>query len=112
MSATETGRIRYSAAVIRGNLRLLAGMVRTNRPWRLMSHMSKALAFVAGTAAVTIANSSMWQISDALGWPRRILLMIAAITALVTWLIVAMTCGSVRRTPAGANRRCCSTRRP
>ena len=80
MSATETGRIRYSAAVIRGNLRLLAGMVRTNRPWRLMTHMSKALAFVAGTAAVTVANSSMWQISDALGWPRRILLMVVAIT--------------------------------
>jgi hypothetical protein len=75
--------------VIRGNLRLLAGMVRTNRPWRLMTHMSKALAFVAGTAAVTIANSSMWQVSDALGWPRRILLMVVAITVLVTWLIVA-----------------------
>jgi hypothetical protein len=89
VSATETGRIRYSAAVIRGNLRLLAGMVRTNRPWRLMTHMSKALAFVAGTAAVTIANSSMWQVSDALGWPRRILLMVVAITVLVTWLIVA-----------------------
>jgi hypothetical protein len=72
VSATETGRIRYSAAVI-----------------RLMTHMSRALAFVAGTAAVTIANSSMWQVSDALGWPRRILLMVVAITVLVTWLIVA-----------------------
>jgi hypothetical protein len=89
VTATETGRVRYSAAVIRGHLRLLAGMVRTNRPWRLMGHMSKALAFVAGTAAVTIANSSMWQVSDALGWPRRILLMTASITVLVTWLIVA-----------------------
>jgi hypothetical protein len=89
VGAAETGRIRYSAAVIRGNLRLLAGMVRTNRPWRLMTPMSKALAFVAGTAAVTIANSSMWQVSDALGWPRRILLMVVAITVLVTWLIVA-----------------------
>jgi hypothetical protein len=89
VTASETGRIRYSAAAIRGNLRLLTGMVRTNRPWRLMTHMSKALAFVAGTAAVAIANSSMWQISDALGWPRRILLMVFAITVLVSWLIVA-----------------------
>jgi hypothetical protein len=39
---------------LRGRVRLLAGMVRDNRPWRLVPHLAGATAAAAGTAAYGI----------------------------------------------------------
>jgi hypothetical protein len=73
---------------LRGRLRLLAGMVRDNRPWRLVPHLAGATAAAAGTAAYGIITSSFWKLADALS-PLR-LTAVTVVTVLVTtvWLMV------------------------
>jgi hypothetical protein len=81
-------RRRRVSSRIRTRLRLLVGMVRANRPWRLFSGLSRALAAVFGTAALVLLNNVGWQLGDKLG-PGR-LAGIAALSslALTAWLIV------------------------
>jgi hypothetical protein len=52
-------------AGVRGRLRLLAGMVRDNRPWRLVPHLSSA------TAAAAAVAYGVWSRRASGPWPRR-----------------------------------------
>lgn len=72
---------------LRGRLRLLFGMVRDNRPWRLVPSLSKALAAAAATAAFGVFYSSIWAMSDALSPARLAVITLFAIAAMVVWLI-------------------------
>lgn len=81
--------IRYSATRTRGRLRLLTGMVRTNRPWRLVFGMSRALAAAVATSAFGLSSSTIWLIGDQLGVPSRIAAVVAVVMALAVWLIAA-----------------------
>ncbi len=47
-------------------MRLLTGMVRANRPGRALLGLSKLLVGVFGTAAVSLINSTIRQVGDAL----------------------------------------------
>jgi uncharacterized membrane protein len=81
--------VRFVAAVVRGNLRLLAGMVRANRPWRLIVRLSRALAAALGAVVFAIVTSDIWRLADRLGWVRLTVLTLASLTAIVVFLIVA-----------------------
>lgn len=71
-----------------GRVRLLSGMVRTNRPWRLVPSLSRAVAAAAGTAAFGIFYSSIWSMAAALSPLRLATISIVAIGAMVAWLVV------------------------
>lgn len=71
----------------RGRLRLLWGMVRNNRPWRLVPSLSKALAAAAGTAAFGVFYSSIWGMANALSFGRLCGIAVFAIGMMVGWLI-------------------------
>lgn len=71
-----------------GRLRLLSGMVRTNRPWRLVPSLSRALAAAAATAAFGIFYSSIWSMAAALSPVRLASVSVVAISAMVVWLLV------------------------
>jgi hypothetical protein len=71
----------------RGRLRLLAGMVRSNRPWRLVPSLSTALAAAAAGAAFGIFYSNIWELASTAGPWRLALIAVLAITAMSTWLI-------------------------
>ncbi|MCW2903870.1 MAG: hypothetical protein JWO67_6135 [Streptosporangiaceae bacterium] len=73
---------------LRGRLRLFAGMVRANRPWKLALGLSKMLAVVAATAALGLANSSVWRMADTLSPLRQAGIMALSIAALVAWLVI------------------------
>ncbi|WP_205855938.1 hypothetical protein, partial [Phytoactinopolyspora endophytica] len=75
----------------RGKVRLLFGMVRTNRPWRLVPSMSTAIAAAMGIAAFGVFYSNMWELGDALSPLRKALVMVLAIAAMSTWLIIYNT---------------------
>ncbi len=72
---------------LRGRLRLLGGMVRDNKPWRLVPELSTALAAGVAAAAFGIFYSSIWSLADALSIKRLTIISLLAIGAMVTWLI-------------------------
>jgi hypothetical protein len=80
---------RFVAAVVRGNLRLLAGMVRTNRPWRLITRLSRALAAALAAVVFALATSDVWRISDRAGWASLLVLAVGALVGTTVWLIAA-----------------------
>jgi hypothetical protein len=63
-------------------------MVRANRPWRLIPHLSGAFAGAVATAAYVVVNSSVWRLSDSAGPIRLSMVMLFAFTAMVVWLMV------------------------
>jgi len=81
--------VRYVAAVVRGNLRLLTGMVRANRPWRLIARLSRALTAAIATVVFALVTSDIWRLADTLGCVRLALLTVLSISGIVVFLIVA-----------------------
>jgi hypothetical protein len=73
---------------VRGRARLLAGMVRANRPWQLVPSLATAIAAAAATAAFPIFYSSIWGMADALSFPRLAIINLFAVAVMVTWIIL------------------------
>jgi hypothetical protein len=81
---------RYVTTPWRGRARLLAGMVRTNQPWRLVLGMRTALAAVLGSSAyLTLTNSTIWQLATRLGAGKLALTLLVAVALMVAWIIGA-----------------------
>jgi hypothetical protein len=72
-----------------GHVRLLAGMVRANRPWRAFSTLSSAVVAALATGAYAVLNSTIWRLSGALSALRLLVAMLIAVVAVIGWLIVA-----------------------
>ncbi|WP_159617239.1 hypothetical protein [Arthrobacter zhaoguopingii] len=71
-----------------GRTRLLTGMVRSNRPGRLVGSLSNAAAAAMATGAFGIFYASIWSMADASSTLRLSLISVLAVTALTGWLIV------------------------
>ncbi len=83
---TENIDIRITAS--RGRQRMLAGMVRSNQPWRVFFGLTGAAAGALAFSAFYLLNSNLWEVSNTLGPIRLTLAMLASLTILVTWLII------------------------
>jgi hypothetical protein len=84
----EGGTVRFVTATVRGNLRLVLGMVRANRPWRLAAGLSRALVSALGTTAIAIASTGVWHLADGMGWLRLLGLSLTSVLATCLSLIV------------------------
>jgi hypothetical protein len=62
-------------------------MVRANRPGRALLGLSKLLVGAFGTAAFSLATTSIWKMGDALDGLRLTVIMLLSVTALVGWLV-------------------------
>ncbi|MDT5067559.1 MAG: hypothetical protein QOK02_3714 [Mycobacterium sp.] len=80
--------VRYVAPSGLSRLRLLAGMVYANRPWRLVTGMSKVMMAAFATGAVSLAYPTIWQLSASMGPWRLGTATILASSALIAWLII------------------------
>ncbi|MDF2979258.1 MAG: hypothetical protein K0S40_3986 [Actinomycetospora sp.] len=81
---------RYVTTPRRGRARLLAGMVRTNQPWRLVLGMRSALAAVLGTSAyLTLTSTTTWLLATRLGAGKLTLTLLVAVALMVAWIIGA-----------------------
>ncbi|MFJ6934392.1 hypothetical protein [Streptomyces sp. NPDC101132] len=84
----EAADLRYVLGGPRGYLRVLLGMVRANRPWRLVPGLSKALAAALATGAVATVNSTVWSVAEALSAPRLVIATVGSVALMIGWLIV------------------------
>ncbi|VXC48692.1 conserved membrane hypothetical protein [Arthrobacter sp. 9AX] len=78
---------RYVSATRLGRGRLLAGMLRANRPWRLVFGLRNAMAAAIATGAFALVTNTIWQLADLLGAPRLMLLTVLSISSMVFWII-------------------------
>lgn len=86
-NSDEDGDIQLTTPGWRGRARLLGGMVRDNRPWRLVPQLSKALAAAAAAAAFGIFYPIVWSMADHLSPLRLTLISMFAVSLMVGWLI-------------------------
>jgi hypothetical protein len=61
VDSADDGEIGFVSSRITGRLRLLAGMVRANRPGRALLGLSKLLVGAFGTAAFALTTNTIWQ---------------------------------------------------
>lgn len=85
----DDGSIRFVGAAVRGNSRLLVGMVRANQPSQLIARISAALVGVLGTAAFALSASDVWRLADAMSWLQLGAVSLLSIAATVVALILA-----------------------
>jgi hypothetical protein len=71
-----------------GRWRLLGGMVRANRPWRLVSGLSGALLAAFAASAFCLFSDILWQLADQLGALRLSLITVVSIGAMVVYLVM------------------------
>lgn len=64
----------YGVVLTGGYLRLLAGLVWDNEPWRFAARLSRALIAALAAVAFTMITPDLWLLSDALGTSRLVLL--------------------------------------
>jgi uncharacterized membrane protein YjgN (DUF898 family) len=69
--------------VISGNARLLLGMIRANRPWRLVARLSHALVGALAAATVALASSDVWRIAAHLDALRLTAMMVGVLSLAV-----------------------------
>jgi hypothetical protein len=99
----DHGGIGLVAGVVGGNLRLLLGMLRANRPWRLTIGLSRALVAAIAAGVFALVTSDIWRLAAEYSRVRLALLSGGAVLAVVVTIIVGASLWE--RTPSDAVRR-------
>lgn len=102
-----TGVAGVDAQVVasRALWRQLVGMVRSNRPWRLILGLRGAVVGALAFSAFWLINPSVWQLGNAHSAARLTAISLWAVAAIVVWLIVYHHLWEERRDVDGVDRR-------
>ncbi len=70
-----------------GRIRLVSGMIRCNRPWRLVPTLSSALAAASAASAFGVFYASIWQMAASMSLGRLTMIGVTAVIAMTVWVI-------------------------
>ncbi|EOM74265.1 hypothetical protein [Rhodococcus rhodnii] len=84
----ENGRCRLMGSAALGRARLVAGMVRANRPWRLVPTLTPAFGAASAASAFGIFYSSIWLMAASISVWRLATIVLTALVAMCAWLIL------------------------
>ncbi|MEO9329392.1 hypothetical protein [Gordonia aurantiaca] len=84
----EDGTDHVLASGLRSRLRLTGGMVRGNRPWRLIPTLTGMTAAAAAAASFGVFFSTIWSMANALSSWRLAAITVLSIVLASLWLIV------------------------
>ncbi|WP_052493379.1 hypothetical protein [Rhodococcus sp. MEB064] len=105
--STVSGHDALVAPALLGHARVVAGMIRTNRPWRLVPTLSGALAAATATSAFGLFYSSIWQMAASMSIVRLTAVSATALLAVTAWLIFPNSLWEKRtRRERGSTARC------
>jgi hypothetical protein len=76
------GTIAFATATAFGNLRLLVGAIRGNRPLMMILGLSRALVAALAASAFGLTSPVIWRIANSTNVPRMILLTISSLFAI------------------------------
>jgi hypothetical protein len=74
--------------VLTGHLRLLGGMIRANRPWRLAARLTRALTAAGAAGVFALVTSDIWRLAGAFGWIRLTVVALGATAAITATLVL------------------------
>jgi hypothetical protein len=85
----EHGPAGLAALARGGHLRLLVGMVRANRPWRLAARLYRALVAALAAVALALVTSDVWRISASLSAVRLVAVTVLSVGITAVSLVAA-----------------------
>jgi hypothetical protein len=87
---------------VAGRILMQAGMVRSNRPWRLLPQLSTSIAAAIATGAFGVFYTSIWSMADYLPPWRLLVISLLSVAIMSTWLIAS---NRLWERPRGIHRR-------
>ena len=101
---TERGEqgVGFVARVVTGNIWLLLGMLRANRPWRLALRLMRALAVAFAAGVFALVTSDIWRLAHYLGPLRLTVICLGSVAGIAVTIVV--TTGLWERSPHPAAR--------
>jgi hypothetical protein len=81
--------VLYVPVLAASHLRLLLGMVRANRPWRLATRLYGALVAALAVGAFGLVSTDIWVLAGSMGWWRLAAMCVVSIAATVLAVIGA-----------------------
>ena len=90
------------ARVVTGNIWLLLGMLRANRPWRLALRLMRVLAVAFAAGVFALVTSDIWRLAHYLGPLRLVVIGLGSVSAITVTIMVST--GLWERSPHPAAR--------
>src|ERR1700689_49202 len=79
----------FVARVITGNIWLLLGMLRANRPWRLALRLMRVLAVAFAAGGFARVTSDIWRLAHYLGPLRLVAIALGSVAAITVTIMVS-----------------------
>jgi hypothetical protein len=89
--------VAFAARVVSGNIWLLLGMLRANRPWRLALRLMRALATAFAAGVFALVTSDIWRLAYYLGPVRLTIIALGSVAGIVVTIMI--TTGLWERSP-------------
>jgi hypothetical protein len=81
--------VGFASRVVSGNIWLLLGMLRANRPWRLALRLMRALAAAFAAGVFALVTSDIWRLAYFLGPVRLTVIALGSVAGILLAIMVA-----------------------
>jgi uncharacterized membrane protein len=89
--------VGFASRVVSGNVWLLLGMLRANRPWRLALRLMRVLAAAFAAGLFALVTSDIWRLAYHLGPVRLTVIALGSVAGIIVTIMIAT--GLWERTP-------------
>src|ERR1700689_3732763 len=81
--------VGFASRVVSGNIWLLLGMLRANRPWRLALRLMRALAAAFAAGVFALVTSDIWRLAYYLGPVRLTIIALGSVAGIIVTIMIA-----------------------